>query len=87
MPNRSIIVYALSTCSHCKSARKFLADHGIEYQACEVDMLSGEERAKAIGELIRHNPDRSFPTIVIDDGARVVVGFREEKLKEALNIT
>ena len=87
MADRSIVVYALSTCSHCKSARKFLADHGIQYQSCEVDMLSGEERTKAIEELIRHNPDRSFPTIVIDGGARVVVGFREDKLKEALDIS
>ena len=86
MADDKIMVFALSTCSHCKSARKFLTEQGVEYQAFEVDLLTGEERSRVVQNLIKYNPERSFPTIVINDGEKVVVGFREEKLKEALNL-
>lgn len=64
--------------------KKFLQDCGTEVQIIDVDLLAGEERATVIDEVRRLNPDVSFPTIVIGD--KIVVGFNESKLKEALGI-
>ncbi len=39
-------IYTLSTCGHCKAAKKFLTDHGVAYSCKDVDLLTGEERNK-----------------------------------------
>ncbi|GAB7078506.1 glutaredoxin family protein [Megalodesulfovibrio paquesii] len=81
-----VMLYALSTCIHCKNAKKFLEDNGVEYDFIYVDKLEGDER-KATIELIKaHNAACSFPTILLDDGQRVIIGFKRDELKEALGI-
>jgi glutaredoxin len=77
-------VYTLSTCGHCKAAKKFLADHGVAYTCKEVDLLSGDERKETIEEVKKYNPSCSFPTILI--GEKVIVGFNELAIREALGI-
>ncbi len=78
------IVYALSTCSHCKATKKLLSACEVEYRSIDVDELVGEER-KAILEDIRElNPKCSFPTIKINE--TVIVGYNEKKIKEALGM-
>ena len=47
-----------------------------------VDLLQGADREAALGEVKRWNPSGSFPTLVIND--RSIVGFQEEKIREAL---
>ena len=79
-----ITLYALSTCIHCKNTKEFLNACGIDYKCIEVDKLDGEERQKIIDEVKQYNPRCSFPTIVIGD--KVIVGFRQDELKEALNL-
>ncbi len=79
------IVYALTTCVHCKQAMKFLADLNVEYESVFVDTLDGEQRKATIAELKKHNPAASFPTLVID-GDRVVLGFRKDEIEEALGL-
>ncbi len=74
--------FGLSTCVHCKRAKEYLDKCGQKYNCTYVDMLAGEERTKAIAEVKKHNPSMSFPTIVIGD--KVVVGFNEQELAEAL---
>jgi glutaredoxin-like protein NrdH len=79
-----IKIYTLSTCSHCKAAKKFLNDCNVEFEATDVDLLSSEEKQLTLNEVIRYNPNRSFPTILI--GERVIVGFNEKAIREALGI-
>ena len=50
-----------------------------------VDLLKGQEREEAVTQIRRRNPATSFPTILIDD-SRCVVGYKPEKLKEALGL-
>jgi glutaredoxin len=76
-------LYALSTCGWCKKTKKFLDERNIDYEYEYVDLLTGAERARAMEELTRWNPKRSFPTVVIDDG-EVIVGYQEALLREAL---
>jgi len=77
-------IYTLSTCGHCKAAKKFLTDHGVPYTCKDVDLLSGDERKETIEEVKKYNPACSFPTILI--GGKVIVGFNELALREALGI-
>lgn len=81
-----VLLYALSTCIHCKNVKKYFDDNKVEYEFINVDKLEGEERKSTIAEIKRHNAACSFPTIVLDDGDRVVIGFKRDELKEALGI-
>jgi glutaredoxin-like protein NrdH len=76
-------IYTLSTCSHCRATKKFLDNNGIEYLFTDVDMLQGAEREAVIEEVKRYNPRCTFPTIIIGD--KVIVGFKEDEIKEALS--
>lgn len=78
----TVMLYALSTCVWCKMTRKLLTDLGIEFSYTYVDLLEGEERENTVNDVKRWNPSCSFPTVVINDS--VVVGYREEKIREAL---
>lgn len=84
MSQCDITLYALSTCIHCRNTKDFFNSSGIDYKCVEVDKLDGEERQKIIDEVKQYNPRCSFPTIVIGD--KVIVGFRQDELKEALNL-
>ena len=44
MAECEIKLYALSTCSHCKSTKEYLKGCGVEYECIDVDKLEGEER-------------------------------------------
>jgi glutaredoxin-like protein NrdH len=77
-------MYTLSTCSHCKAAKKFLADNGINFEYTDIDLLQGYEKEDILKEVVKYNPQRSFPTIII--GNKIIVGFREHDIKEALSI-
>ena len=82
---KKVKFYALSTCGWCKKTKRFLDAHNVDYQVDYVDLLSGAERARVMAEMERWNPRRTFPTVVVDD-SEVVVGFREDRLREVLGL-
>ena len=82
---KKVKLYAISTCGWCKKTKRFLDEHGVEYDFDDVDLLEEEDKELAREEVGRHNPRRSYPTIIIDD-EEVIVGFDADKLKEALGI-
>lgn len=82
--DKSIKVYSLSTCSHCKAAKRFLGECTLKYDFVDVDLLEGEERKAILEDVKKFNPRCSFPTIVI--GETVVVGYKEKEIKEALGM-
>jgi glutaredoxin len=84
MPDKSVKVFSLSTCSHCKSTKKFLSDCTIKYEFVDVDQLQGDERKAILEDVKKFNPRCSFPTIII--GEKVIVGFKEKEIKEALGL-
>ncbi|HEX5680078.1 MAG TPA: glutaredoxin family protein [Desulfobacterales bacterium] len=77
-------IYSLSTCSHCKAAKKFLGECTIKYDFVDVDLLEGDERKAIVEDVRKFNPRCSFPTIII--GEKVIVGFKETEIKEALGM-
>jgi len=82
MTNKDVKVFSLSTCSHCKATKKYLSDCTIKYEFVDVDLLKGDERKAIIEDVKKFNPRCSFPTIII--GEKVIVGFKEKEIKEAL---
>jgi glutaredoxin-like protein NrdH len=81
---KKVMIYTLSTCSHCKACKSFLSSNNVEYDYVDVDQLQGEQRSEVLDEVRGYNPNLSFPTIVIDD--KVFIGFRENELKEELGL-
>ncbi|UCE78533.1 MAG: glutaredoxin family protein [Nitrospiraceae bacterium] len=79
-----IRLYTLSTCGHCRSTKQFLDECKIRYEFQDVDLLTGEERDTVIEEVKKLNVRCTFPTIIIGD--RVIVGFREAEIREALGL-
>jgi len=85
MPQQeNVKLYTLSTCSHCKAVKRFLDQWGIGYSYTDVDLLYGDERTATLDDVRKYNPACSFPTILIGD--KVIVGFREDEIRKALNL-
>lgn len=79
-----IQVYALTTCSHCKAAKRLLDDCTVQYDVVNVDTLEGDERKAILDDVKKFNPKCTFPTIIIGD--KIIVGFKEKEIKEALGL-
>ena len=84
MADNKIMIYSLSTCGHCKSAKKFLNDNDIPFNHIDVDLLEKEDRRDTLETVKKYNERVSFPTIIIND--TVIVGFKENDIKEALGL-
>ena len=82
--DQDVKMYTLSTCSHCKATKKFFDKCKVQYEFTDVDKTFGEERAAILEDVKKWNPDCSFPTIII--GEKVIVGFKENEIKEALGL-
>jgi len=84
MTDKEVKLYTLSTCSHCKSTKRLLAECTIEYDFVDVDTLEGEERKAILEDIKKVNPRCSFPTLIIGD--TVIVGYKEKEIREALGM-
>lgn len=80
----TVKMFTLSTCGHCKAAKRFMGDNAVTYQSTDVDLLSGDERKSVLDEVRKYNPGCSFPTIIVGDA--VIIGFNERSLREALGL-
>jgi glutaredoxin len=56
----------------------------VKYEFTDVDLLDPEERTAIMEDVRKLNPRCSFPTIIIGD--KVIVGYRENEIKEALGL-
>lgn len=82
MNKPKIMLYALSTCAWCIKTKALLKELKIKYNFIDVDLLSSSEKNKAINELKKHNPECTFPTLIINN--KVIIGFDEEEIKKCL---
>jgi len=79
-----IILYALSTCGWCRKTKELLGDLGVAFDYVYVDLLEGSDKDDTVDKVRKVNPRCSFPTLVIN-GEKVITGFKEDDIKEALN--
>ena len=82
---KKVRFFALSTCGWCKKTKRFLDAHNVDYEIDYVDLLSRAEKTRVMAEMERWNPRRTFPTVVVDD-SEVVIGFKEDRLREVLGL-
>ncbi len=85
MQKKTVKMYTLSTCSHCNAAKRLMRELGVEFEFTDVDLLTGTAKSAIMDEVRKLNPSVSFPTIIIGDV--VIVGNREDKIREALGMT
>ena len=74
-----IVIYTTKDCPFCKRAKEFFKKHNIKYS--EKDVGNDE---KAAEEMIKLSGHHGVPVINVD--GEIIVGFDEEKLKEALKL-
>ena len=85
MKNKKIKVYALSTCGWCRKTVGWLKENNIKAEIIYTDTIEDEsEKEKVMAQARKHNPMLSFPTVVINDGECVIVGFDPEKMQTAI---
>lgn len=77
---KKLFLFTLSTCIWCRKTKALLKELGKEYSFVDVDLLEGADRDEAYGKMKEYQSS-SFPTIVINDGEKVIVGFEEEKIR------
>jgi len=82
MKDSKVILYALSTCSHCKAVKSMLDQYDVEAEVIDVDRLDKEKRAEVLQNVKKVNERMSFPTLVI--GEDVVVGEKTDRIKSIL---
>lgn len=76
-------MFALTSCRHCKRTKEYLDANDAKYHLLFVDEFNGKNRSDLMDKVRSYNPRGSFPTIVLP-GGKVVVGYREQLLREAL---
>ena len=80
-------LYALSTCGWCRKTKRFLDDNDVDYEYEYLDLLTGNERVRALAEVEQYNRRKSFPTLVVqNDDTHVVIGYKESRLREVLGL-
>jgi glutaredoxin-like protein NrdH len=77
-------IFTLSTCGWCKKTKELLKALDVQYEYVDVDTLSGDELIEASSEVKKYNPYRTYPTIIIDNGKHVILGFNDKEIKEKL---
>lgn len=85
MVHPAVILYALSTCVHCRHTRAFLEENNIDFDCTYVDKLEGDAQKQALEKVREVNPRLSFPTMIVGPSHVVVIGFNPEAIKEALS--
>lgn len=84
MTDKNVQIFTLSTCGHCKSTKRLLEKLSVEFDCIDVDLLEKDHRKTILEDIKKLNPRLSFPTILIDD--KVIVGYKEDEIKEALGL-
>jgi glutaredoxin-like protein NrdH len=79
-----VLLYALSTCGWCNKTKQFLKENNIEFEYIDVDLCSDEDYEKIKRDISNRGGRFSFPTIIIDDV--LITGFKEDKIRESLEI-
>ena len=78
MPQPTVTIYTTPTCAYCRMAKQYFAEHKIEYT--EKNVAVDPEARKA---MIEKSNQMGVP--VIDIGGKIIVGFDEDKITQALH--
>lgn len=77
----NLMLFTLSTCIWCKKTKALLDDLEVTYQFIDVDLLDTDDQNEAYNDMGK-NKSNTFPTTVFNDGEKVIMGFKEEEIRE-----
>ncbi len=80
-----VLMYALSTCAWCKKTKKLLKDLNVEYEYIDVDLCNDVDREEIRQDIMKRGGRPSYPIVIVDD-KQMIIGFLEDKIKEALEV-
>ncbi|WXG44168.1 MAG: glutaredoxin family protein [Promethearchaeati archaeon SRVP18_Atabeyarchaeia-1] len=80
-----VTVYALSTCVWCKKTKQLLKDRNIEFEYADIDLCDPKDQEEIRNDIRKRGGNIGFPTVIVDD-KKIITGYREDKIKEALDI-
>ena len=75
----TVKVYSTQTCPWCAKVKEFLKENKVPFTT--IDVTSDQKAAK---EMVEKSGQMGVP--VIDVNGKILVGFNEPKLKEALGL-
>ena len=78
------IMYALTTCLHCKNTKKFLEENKFDVIVIHLDDYCDSDRSDLMEKVRKYNPRGTFPVVLMPNG-KVIVGFRKVLLQEAMS--
>ncbi len=81
---RNVKIFTISTCAWCKKVKDLLKSLDVQYEYVDIDLVEGDEREEVKEELKQYNSKLSCPTLVIDGGEEVIIGFKEDEIREVL---
>ena len=76
---KEVTIYSTPTCHFCHMTKDFLTQHNIPFT--DYNVATDLEKRK---EMVDKSGQMGVPVIVIGD--EMMVGFNEDKLKEALGL-
>ena len=74
-----IKIYTTPACVYCKMAKEFFKDNSVEYEEMNV-----AQDAVLRDEMIQKSGQMGVPVIDVD--GKIIIGFDQPRLKEALGI-
>lgn len=74
-----VIVYSTNTCPFCTMAQDFLKQNKVEFQ--HVDVSTDQAGLK---DMMQKSGQTGVPVIDID--GKIIIGFNEQAIKQALNL-
>jgi len=77
-------IFTISTCGWCKKVKKLLKELDVKYRYVDIDNIEGDKSKEIRDELKEYNPNISTPTMVIDKGEEVIIGYQKDRIKEVL---
>lgn len=78
-----LLLYALSTCGWCRRTKRLLDELGVAYDYIDVDLEDEFNQNELVEEIGKHNPDVSFPTLIVNQ-ERCIVGYNPDEIRELL---
>ncbi len=79
MAQANVTIYSTPTCHFCHMAKEFFRQNGIKY--ADINVASDWEKAQ---EMIAKSGQTGVPVIEIN--GRIIIGFDELEIREALGI-
>ena len=80
-----VLMYALSTCTWCKSTKQFLKDNNIEFEYVDVDLCDKKDLEDIKNDILKRGGSLAYPKIIVDDEI-LISGFDKEKIRQVIQI-